>query len=137
MTFISFLSSIICPLEEDGAQLLQDDETWRIVFATSAVLSAVTSIVVALFFDVPSLRDLVLQNKGGDQSFVNKELLKIYEVDDDMVLETIKQQIIQSHESPQDQSKADQEKEQLTFKDAYFSAKYRFAHWNSFILAAS
>ena len=137
MTFISFLSSIICPLEEDGAKLLQDDETWRIVFATSAVLSAVTSIVVALFFDVPSLRDLVLQNKGGDQSFVSKELLKIYEVDDDIVLETIKQQIIQSQESPQDQSKVDQDKEQLTFKDAYFSAKYRFAHWNSFILAAS
>ena len=33
-------------------------------------------------------------------------------------------------------SQDDQEKEQLGFKDAYFSAKYRFAHWNSFILAA-
>ena len=59
ITFISFLSTIVCLLEEDGVKVLKDDETWRIAFGACIVVGVVSTLIIMIFFNIPSLKDFV------------------------------------------------------------------------------
>ena len=57
VTVITFISTEIIPLEEDGLKGMLEDQNWRWVFAFSIFLNVFSIVVVTLIYPNPSLKD--------------------------------------------------------------------------------
>ena len=54
--------------------MLKNDQTWRIIYGMSIINSLFSTIIILIFFNVPSLKDFVIKNK--DEDAVDKEIKK-------------------------------------------------------------
>ena len=76
---ITFISTEIIPLEENGKEGMLNDQNWRWVFGFSIILNFVSILIVFFIFPNPSLKDH-LKTLNNEESI--KELSKIYITDD-------------------------------------------------------
>ena len=71
--------------------MLKNDQTWRIIYGMSIINSLFSTIIILIFFNVPSLKDFVI--KTNDEDAVDKEIKKIYIFESDEDLKIIKDQL--------------------------------------------
>jgi len=101
---------------EDGPEVLESDQTWRIIYGASILLEVAAIILVKLIVTAPSLKDAIQTDSGFT------EISKVYKVRNNDDITKIKVAL-----SPIEEAK----KEEISLGEAFLSSKYRFAHWNS------
>jgi hypothetical protein len=118
------------PSDVDGADVMKQDERWRIVFGFNILLNIYGIIIVSTLFREPSLKDFLRREEGNKENLY-RELKKIYIPlrNQSIVLDQIASDLTKEATHDNDEG------EQVSWLEAYTSEKYRLTHWNSFLLA--